>query len=80
MGGSARLGQATIAEVRWLLRPHDGGTAVTLGAKIWRAGPRDRLLLALGGMAWMRARFDATLRALDDHLRVAGTQSAVSAS
>ena len=70
MGGSAHLSGATVAEVRWLLRPHDAGTSVTLGARIRRTGPRDRLLLALGGMAWMRRRLDGTLRALDDRLRV----------
>ena len=64
MGGSARLG-ATSAEVRWLLAPEDGGTAVTLAAGIRSAGRLDRLLLALGGMAWMRRRFDGTLRALE---------------
>ncbi len=68
MGGSAHLGSATSADVRWLLLPDDGGTAVTLAATIRHAGPRDRLLLALGGMTWMRRRFDGTLRALDDHL------------
>ena len=68
MGGSADLGRATSAEVRWMLRPHDGGTAVTLAANIRRAGASDRLLLALGGMVWMRRRFDGTLRALDDRL------------
>ena len=71
MGGSANLGQGTSAEVRWLLRSEDGGTAVTLGANVRAAGRRDRLLLAVGGMAWMRRRFAGTLRALDNQLAAA---------
>ncbi len=71
MGGSADLGAATSAEVRWVLEPDDRGTAITLGATIRRAGSGDRIVLALGGMAWMRRRFEGTLRALDDHLRIA---------
>ena len=69
MGGSARLGGATSAEVRWLLQPSGGDTAVTLGASIRHAGPRDRLLLTLGGLPWMRRRFAGALRALDAQMR-----------
>lgn len=72
MGGSAQLGHTTSAEVRWLLRPQDAGTAVTLGATLRRAAPLDRLLLSVGGVAWMRRRFDGSLRALD-HLLSAPT-------
>jgi len=68
MGGSARLGPRTTAEIRWRLRPHAGGTTVTLAAGLRETGPWDRLLLALGGMAWLRRRFAGTLRALDDEL------------
>lgn len=67
MGGSADFGAVTSAEVRWVLQPHERGTAVTLGANIRRAGLRDRMLLGLGGIAWMRRRFDGTLRALESH-------------
>ena len=72
MRGSAELGRGTSAEVRWSLRPRDDGTAVTLTARIRHAGRADRLLLALGGLTWMRRRFDGALRALDDHLRPPG--------
>ncbi len=71
MGGSAELGRGKSADVRWVLRSHEAVTAVTLGAIIRRAAARDRVLLALGGTAWMRRRFDDTLRALDDHLAAA---------
>ena len=73
MGGSADLGETTSADVRWRLQARDGATAVTLGAKIRHAGPLDRLLLALGGLWWMRRRFDGTLRALDNQLSAART-------
>ncbi|MDP9385323.1 MAG: SRPBCC family protein, partial [Actinomycetota bacterium] len=46
MGGSARIGGATTAHVRWFLRSAGGGTAVTLAANVDRAGALDRLLLA----------------------------------
>ena len=68
MGGSAQIGEVTTAQVRWLLRAGDGGTAVTLAAQVERAGPRDRLLLTLGGRAWMRRRFATTLQTLDGRL------------
>lgn len=68
MCGSAHIGDATSARVRWLLREDGGGTGVTLAANINRAGPLDRLLLALGGMAWMRGRFASTLAVLDARL------------
>lgn len=76
MGGSAQLGRRTSADVRWLLRPGDGTTAVTLGAHIRHAGRLDRLLLALGGTAWMRQRFAGTLRTLDSRLRAADGRQA----
>jgi len=71
MGGSARMSGGTLAYVRWLLRPADGHTLVTLGATIQRTTPFDRLLLRLGGLAWMQRRFEGTLRTLEDRLTVA---------
>ncbi len=68
MGGSAQTSGGTIAHVRWLLRPEDGRTHVTLGATIEQAGALDGLLLRAGGKAWMRARFDGALRSLDDRV------------
>lgn len=72
MGGSARIGRATSARVQWLLRPEGGATAVTLAARVERAGTLDRLLLALGGRAWLTQRFKSTLRALEVRLAAAG--------
>lgn len=65
MGGSAEVGRATSADVRWLLRPHAGGAQVTLAASIRHAGRLDRVLLGLGGIAWLRRRFADALRALE---------------
>jgi polyketide cyclase/dehydrase/lipid transport protein len=59
--GSARLGR-TEAWVAWTLHPRStGGCEVTLTAAVVRAGPMDRLVLALGGARWMRRLFAATL-------------------
>jgi Polyketide cyclase / dehydrase and lipid transport len=63
MEGSADLGR-TRGRVRWTLRDAPGGTLVRLEAWVERAGPADRLLLALGGRAWLRRRFAATVRGL----------------
>ena len=38
MGGSAQIGDATTAQVRWLLSANHGGTAVTLAARVSRPG------------------------------------------
>jgi hypothetical protein len=68
MGGGAELSGGTVAHVRWLLRRADGRTVITLGATIENAGRLDRLLLGLGGRAWLRSRFDGALCALERHL------------
>lgn len=68
--GVAELGSRTDdrcrteGHVRWLLEAGDGGTHVTLSAAVTRAGLMDRLLLSLGGRAWMAARFREALRRL----------------
>jgi len=55
MCGSARLGRHTSATVRWDLHELGGDrTRISLGAEVDRAGPLDRLLLAMGGARWMR--------------------------
>ena len=68
MSGAAELSGGTVAHVRWLLRRADGRTVITLGATIENAGRLDRLLLGLGGRAWLRSRFDGALDALERHL------------
>ena len=62
--GTARLGR-TEARVAWTLHPRGPDAAeVRLTAMVVRAGPFDRAVLALGGAAWMRRLFAATLARL----------------
>jgi uncharacterized protein YndB with AHSA1/START domain len=62
--GTARLGR-TEARVAWTVgEALEGGTVVRLAATVVRAGPLDRAILALGGAAWMRRLFAATLARL----------------
>jgi len=66
--GTATLGP-TCAEVSWTLSPRDASaTDVRLTAVVLRAGPLDRVLLALGGARWMRWLFSATLARLPTSL------------
>ncbi len=60
-------GRRTEGEVSWRLEPDGSGTRVTLAARVTRAGAADRVLLALGGRAWMAARFGLALRHLAAH-------------
>src|SRR3954470_4491265 len=55
--GTAELSGGTLARVAWELHEDAGGTAVRLSAKVANAALPDRLLLALGGRAWMKRRF-----------------------
>jgi hypothetical protein len=68
MHGTAELSGGTLARIAWELGEDVGGTAVRLSAEVERAALPDRLLLALGGQAWMRRRFDAILERLDEQL------------
>jgi hypothetical protein len=63
--GTAELSGGTRALVAWELSEDVGGTAVRLSAEVERAALPDRLLLTLGGRAWMARRFDAILERLD---------------
>lgn len=65
MHGTAELSGGTLARVAWELGEDSGGTAVRLSAQVDHATLPDRLLLALGGRAWMRRRFAAILARLD---------------
>ncbi|MEO8092114.1 MAG: SRPBCC family protein [bacterium] len=64
IGPRADGGRRTEGEVSWRLQPDGSGTRVTLTARVTRAGATDRVLLALGGRAWMAARFGLALRHL----------------
>jgi len=64
--GTAELSGGTVARVAWELSEDASGTAVRLSAEVDRATLPDRLLLGLGGRAWMTRRFDAILARLDE--------------
>jgi uncharacterized protein YndB with AHSA1/START domain len=67
--GTAELSGGTLARVAWDLSEDAGGTAVRLSAEVEHAATPDRLLLALGGRAWMARRFDAILARLGEQFR-----------
>lgn len=62
--GTAEIGTGTRARVSWALAEHRGSTRVRLAAGVERATRLDRMLLAIGGRRWLRARFEATLAGL----------------
>jgi hypothetical protein len=62
--GTAELGDHTRARVSWALAGRLGQTRVRLAAEVEHADTLDRLLLALGGRAWLRRRFAYGLEAL----------------
>ena len=73
--GTARVGGAQ-AEVAWMLRERDtGATEVVLAATVLRAGALDRLVLGLGGAAWMRRLFAATLAHLANRYEVTAARA-----
>jgi hypothetical protein len=59
--GTAELDGGTRARVSWTLAGRMSQTRVRLAANVEDAAPLDRLLLALGGRAWMRRMFRHTL-------------------
>ncbi|MEA2493746.1 MAG: hypothetical protein QOJ29_1657 [Thermoleophilaceae bacterium] len=66
MHGTAELSGGTLAQIAWELSEDANGTAVRLTAEVEHATLPDRMLLSLGGQAWMTRRFDAILARLDD--------------
>jgi hypothetical protein len=73
--GVAELGEGTRARVSWTLGRSGGDTRVQLLAEIEYATALDRLLLALGGRAWLRRRFAFGLGRLGE--RFAGRAATV---
>jgi uncharacterized protein YndB with AHSA1/START domain len=69
--GTAELGDGTRARVSWTLAGRPGQTRVRLAAEVEHAGALDRLLLALGGRAWLRRRFAYGLAALAERIAAA---------
>jgi hypothetical protein len=68
MHGTAELSGGTVARIAWELNEDADGTAVRLSADVEHAAALDRLLLALGGQAWMKRHFAAILERLDDQV------------
>ncbi len=65
LAGTARVGSGTEVEVRWDLDHAGGaGTVAVLTATVTRLATLERLLLAIGGRAWVRRLFAATLERL----------------
>jgi uncharacterized protein YndB with AHSA1/START domain len=62
--GSATLVGGTLARVNWTLSPDGAGTRVRLSAQVESASALDRVLLALGGRAWMQGMFSDALERL----------------
>lgn len=63
-GGTALVGRRTMAKVRWAIAPAGTGSRVSLTATIVRAGPMDRLLLAIGGRWWVARSFTRAIASL----------------
>jgi Polyketide cyclase / dehydrase and lipid transport len=66
LAGTARVGAVTRATVSWRLDPHGETTDVVLAVRVDQAGRRDRLILALGGAAWLRSALAAALDRLEE--------------
>ena len=64
MSGTAALSGGTVAHVSWEMHEDAGGARVRLSADVEHASAGDRLLLALGGRAWMRRHFRQILSRL----------------
>ena len=62
--GTAEVGSDTRARVSWTLAGRVGETRVRLAAHVERSSAVDRLLLRLGGRAWLQHRFRDTLEHL----------------
>lgn len=66
--GRAEIGRRTVGAVAWDISPADGGSLVSLSARVERATLRDRMLLAIGGRRWLRRRFERVLETLGRRL------------
>ena len=68
MHGTAVLSGGTVARIAWELGEAPRGSSVRLSAEIDQAALPDRALLALGGRAWMKRRFQAILARLEEQV------------
>ena len=64
MIGVAELPGGTRARVSWTLAGRVNQTRVRLAADLEHVSPLDRLLLLVGGRAWMKRMFERTLERL----------------
>lgn len=64
-------------EIAWSLREDGQGTRVTLRARVEQAGVLDRLLLALGGEAWLLRCFGRVLARLAEAVPAPGDAAAL---
>jgi carbon monoxide dehydrogenase subunit G len=75
LAGRAGTTARTDAAVSWSLTPRGGATHVRLAARVDRAAPVDRLLLAIGGRAWLARHFARAVERLGE-LTAAGPRAA----
>jgi Polyketide cyclase / dehydrase and lipid transport len=70
LAGMAFVGSGTEVQVRWDLGAVGAGaTMAILTARVTRLGTAERMLLAIGGRAWVQRLFVATLERLAHELR-----------
>jgi uncharacterized protein YndB with AHSA1/START domain len=65
VAGRADLSGGTVGLVSWEIAPDGAGSLVRLSAEVPEASAADRVLLALGGRAWLRRLFERALANLD---------------
>ena len=68
VAGRADLRGGTVGLVAWEIRPAAEGAHVTLSARVPETSTPDRILLALGGRAWLRRLFERALGNLEQTL------------
>jgi uncharacterized protein YndB with AHSA1/START domain len=68
VAGRADLRGGTVGLVAWEIRPEGSGSSVRLSAQVPQAWWPDRVFLALGGRAWLRALFERALENLEKTL------------
>ena len=65
LSGRADLSGGTVGLVTWTIEPDGSGSLVRLAAEVAEASLPDRLVLTLGGNAWLRRLFERALANLD---------------
>lgn len=66
LAGRADVGRETVGAVQWEIAPAEGGSRVTLSARVESASPLDRAILALGGSWWLERIFRDALARLGE--------------